>query len=559
GELFDSAEDLNMLWDLECAARIAAIRTAESILPEDALLFLNCTPEVFIDERFPRRLASDLKNAPGIDPDRVVVEITERSSEQISSELFAACEHVRSLGFQTAIDDVGAGSSGLNRLTGLTPNWLKLDRELIDGIDHDPVRLNLVRFMLNFARVSGASLIAEGIERPEELETLTRLGVPYAQGFLLARPERHETTPSIELPEAVVAIMQHAGRHRFVDPRAQSIVQASQTPLEVDASMLVADAAAELAQKPHCPGVLLRVGTRITGWSDRRSVEVLSERGDAQARLFDTEHDIPSLIDSSTTVIEALEVAGARPDARAGSPLVLMDGAACCGVITARDLFNLAARSFDPSQTRNATLTGLPGRVVTEQRIAAEIDRVGMTGTPRMDAALIDIRRFGWFNGRYGFELGDTVIRTLAGVILGVLESRVDGEPFLGHIGDDRFVVIAPAGRLSGAANDIAAQFAAELQAWGIGKRRRGVGPSRKQATTTDGGIRSGAEPASANQLGTRIIIVNDAFSGISIPSEFFTAATDLRARSTTPRDARDEIICDGPGPLSLDERRPAA
>ena len=87
-----------------------------------------------------------------------------------------------------AIDDAGAGFASLMHILKLAPDFIKLDRELINGIDIDPVRRALAGSLMRFAEDTGATLIAEGVETATELLALSDLGIRHAQGFYLARP-----------------------------------------------------------------------------------------------------------------------------------------------------------------------------------------------------------------------------------------------------------------------------------------------------------------------------------------------------------------------------------
>lgn len=87
-----------------------------------------------------------------------------------------------------AVDDVGAGFASLRHILRLSPDFIKLDRTLIDGIDHDRSRQALAGGLITFAEKIGAAIIAEGIETPAQLAMLLSLGVELGQGFHLGRP-----------------------------------------------------------------------------------------------------------------------------------------------------------------------------------------------------------------------------------------------------------------------------------------------------------------------------------------------------------------------------------
>jgi EAL domain-containing protein (putative c-di-GMP-specific phosphodiesterase class I) len=83
---------------------------------------------------------------------------------------------------------MGAGYSSLEAVIELSPDFVKVDRTFIAGIDEDPARQELVRALTSVASRIGAQLIGEGLDRLEELETLERLGIPFGQGWLFGKP-----------------------------------------------------------------------------------------------------------------------------------------------------------------------------------------------------------------------------------------------------------------------------------------------------------------------------------------------------------------------------------
>ena len=91
---------------------------------------------------------------------------------------------------ENQLDDVGAGYSGLNRVVNTSPNYLKVDIELVRDIQKHKKKEIMMEFLLHYCNETGAILIAEGIETEAELECLCRLGVHYGQGYFLGRPDR---------------------------------------------------------------------------------------------------------------------------------------------------------------------------------------------------------------------------------------------------------------------------------------------------------------------------------------------------------------------------------
>jgi EAL domain-containing protein (putative c-di-GMP-specific phosphodiesterase class I) len=120
----------------------------------------------------------------------LIVEITEETLVQGDMQLLDAIEPLRARGAQLAVDDMGAGYSGLRQITTVRPGYLKLDRSLVSGIDGDGdgERAALVAALAGYSQRVGCLLIAEGIETRDELALLRDLGVPLIQGYYLARP-----------------------------------------------------------------------------------------------------------------------------------------------------------------------------------------------------------------------------------------------------------------------------------------------------------------------------------------------------------------------------------
>ena len=119
---------------------------------------------------------------------RVVIELTEHVLVEDYQAIERAFAPMRAGGARLAADDIGARLAGLRHLLDLHPDIIKLDMSLIAGIHNSHAAPALVSSMLAFADNVGAAVVAEGVEQPEELETLRDLGEPWAQGYLLGRP-----------------------------------------------------------------------------------------------------------------------------------------------------------------------------------------------------------------------------------------------------------------------------------------------------------------------------------------------------------------------------------
>ncbi len=163
----------------------ACLRSALELFaarPAGMRISVNLSAPVLLDRRTLRILdrPADLSG--------LIIEVTEEALVQSDAQLRAAMDPLRARGARLAVDDVGAGYSGLRQLTTVHPSYLKLDRSLVSGIDEDSERAALVSALVGYAERVGSLLVAEGIETYSELQTLLELGAPLAQGFYLGRP-----------------------------------------------------------------------------------------------------------------------------------------------------------------------------------------------------------------------------------------------------------------------------------------------------------------------------------------------------------------------------------
>ncbi|HEX8363240.1 MAG TPA: EAL domain-containing protein [Longimicrobium sp.] len=166
------------------ALELSAIRAALALLPRlpaDTYLSVNASPDTLLGHGLRELLA-------GVDPRRVVLEITEHASVARYDDLLSELAALRELGVRVAVDDTGAGYASFRHILMLRPHIIKLDRDMVNGLDHDRARESLVRALAAFAEGLGATVVAEGVETAGELDALARAGIACAQGYYLARP-----------------------------------------------------------------------------------------------------------------------------------------------------------------------------------------------------------------------------------------------------------------------------------------------------------------------------------------------------------------------------------
>ena len=187
-KLFRIAEGIDLLFELDCLCRRSALRNVAGKMPEGAALFLNCLPSAIRDPSFSGPQLARTLDVCGLDPQHVVLEISEQESIENQATFLEAIDFYRNLGIRIALDDVGSGYASMAAVLDIKPDVIKIDMTLIRSVDQDAARQELVNTLNHLARKIDAVVIAEGIETREEFETLQRIGIPYGQGYLFGRP-----------------------------------------------------------------------------------------------------------------------------------------------------------------------------------------------------------------------------------------------------------------------------------------------------------------------------------------------------------------------------------
>jgi diguanylate cyclase (GGDEF)-like protein len=195
-EAFDIAERIRQVYELDC---VCIRKSLEAIpnLPAGSAVFLNVSPASLAHAKFdPRAFVAQLL-AAGVDPKDVVIELTERRIED-QATIIQRAQTLRALGVRMALDDTGSGHAGLEILSKLRLDFVKIDRSLLVKAIHDPGARGVLAGIIAIARETGSYLIAEGIENRELLDfaciahtpgNVVTAGIRGVQGYLLGRPE----------------------------------------------------------------------------------------------------------------------------------------------------------------------------------------------------------------------------------------------------------------------------------------------------------------------------------------------------------------------------------
>ena len=186
-DVYIVATALERIGRLEASAREAGVPPRRYAI--------NLTPFSLLDKAFEASALAAQVRAVGIEPREITIECTEQQSVPDIVPLQRQVKALRRLGFGFAVDDAGAGYASFALIAALRPSVIKIDREIVVGLNHDDAKKALVEAFVSFGHRIGAHLLAEGIERRADLAALASLGVELGQGYLLGKPAADPAPP----------------------------------------------------------------------------------------------------------------------------------------------------------------------------------------------------------------------------------------------------------------------------------------------------------------------------------------------------------------------------
>jgi EAL domain-containing protein (putative c-di-GMP-specific phosphodiesterase class I) len=186
--LFGAAERHHLTIELDRLCRRRALLSSGRI-PSTAKIFVNTLPATIRDPEFRGRALIDFLDKAQVSPDRIVLEITEKLVIENYHLFREAMAYFTDLGMSFAVDDVGAGYSGLESIARLKPQFLKIDTGLVRDVHSSLVNREMVKAIIAMGEGIGSTVIAEGIQTDDEANALHTMGIDWGQGYLLARPD----------------------------------------------------------------------------------------------------------------------------------------------------------------------------------------------------------------------------------------------------------------------------------------------------------------------------------------------------------------------------------
>lgn len=434
-ELFPFSEKIGKLYPVETICRRSAISHSSKVLQSKELLFLNVDPQVLTDPEFSSGQTRKLLAAQGLTPSDVVLELTERSAIQNFKTFREALEHYRKQGYLIALDDVGAGYSSLQSIAELHPDFLKIDRSLIQDIHINPTKWALLETFVTFSRRIGCRILAEGVETEEEMQTVVQLGVDYVQGYFIAKP-------SFERPDL------HDGISKLVKSRRRIKFDSENTVLPLLEALPLFNPKTTIGvvetyfrEHPNIWLVGVTYHDRLLGVIQRD--KFYSSLATRYGMSLYTERPVtwlmdknPLLIEETTPIEVASSLAMARTDGQLYDGIVVIRQQKPVGVVRVASLIKAMSETQIQIARGASPLTGLPGNNAIEQEIKRRLNNGNSFGI-----IYADLNQFKLFNDAYGFQHGDLIIKLLGEILLQEA-LNADDQAFVGHVGGDDFIII---------------------------------------------------------------------------------------------------------------------
>ncbi|OCT25949.1 bifunctional diguanylate cyclase/phosphodiesterase [Pseudomonas putida] len=431
--LFAIARQAGRLSELEVLCRENACRRF-SELGLEGKLFLNVSPESLLEPHYPSGRTLKMLEQVGLQPSRVVIELTEQTPTDDFQLLSNALHHYRDMGFSIALDDLGAGYSSLRLWSELRPNYVKIDRHFIDGIHQDPLKREFVGSILQIARASKAQVIAEGIELGEELTVLADMGVDLLQGYLLGRPQEFPPREGLNLlpPAQGSALMTNEEGSDLaallieqpavaLDTPTQQVLEAFRRQANLN-SLAVLDAQGQpcgIVHRHSLSDVLLQpFGTDLFA---RKPI----------SRLMNEDF---LAVERSQSLQQVSRLLTSRARQRIEEDFIITHGGRYQGLGRVIDVLKLITEQKIQQARYANPLTLLPGNVPIRQCLTRLLEQQRAAAV-----CYVDIDSFKPFNDIYGYARGDEVLLCLAQCLNDSVDPRRD---FVGHIGGDDFMLV---------------------------------------------------------------------------------------------------------------------
>lgn len=440
-KLFPAAEKFNKVWEVEYLCRVKALDKAKNMMP-DKMLFINVDPNIINDQRFQKGLTKEMLAEYQIDATNIIFEITEKTSISDYTNFRRVLENYISQGYKIALDDTGAGYSGLKLLAETRPQFVKIDMDLVRDIDKDALKQALMKAFYDFSLVTNMKIIAEGIETIDELNTLISIGIPFGQGYLLQRPASEFLELQPHLKDLIAIRNEQKKLETLHTTLTMPIGETARQDKCFSPEVLGRSVIDYFNANPNLMGVpivdngkpigLLMKDKFFTHLATQYGVAVYMNR--AISLLMDRN---PLIVEYKTPLEHVSKSAIARSEDSLYDYIIVTRGGCYYGITTVKNLLAKTTQLEVNRAKHSNPLSGLPGNMLIEAKLKQVIEK-----KQPFAVLYFDLDNFKAYNDVYGFENGDKILCMTAQVLSRQLNSIVCEDSFLGHIGGDDFIGI---------------------------------------------------------------------------------------------------------------------
>ncbi|MEX2461928.1 MAG: GGDEF domain-containing protein [Paenibacillaceae bacterium] len=480
--LFEYAEKEGYLYELEKLAREKAIQ--HSILQhKQQMLFINISSPVIVDPKFKAGQTLEVLQQTGLHPSNVVFEITERSSIEDFTLAKKVLEHYRSQGYKIAIDDAGAGYSSLQAIAELQPDYIKVDRSLVQNIHQFKVKEYIMETFVTFAQKMNIHLIAEGIENEEELLKLSRMGVHYVQGYLLGRPESH----AITLPERLTTMITQQ-KAEYTPSGVTWTIGDIKMPIQTfELTSRISRVADYFTLNEKASGVVITSDNKPIGlvMRERLFQQLAGQYGFSLFWKKSIEYAMdpaPLVVDEFVQVEQVSQLAMSRPPNKLYDYVVITNNGFMSGVSSVQSILACITNVRLESARVASPLTGLPGNI----QIHRELQKRA-SAQKKFSVIYADLDYFKWYNDLYGFQKGDQLLQFTADIIQQSVVTYGHAQDFVGHIGGDDYIVLSHMDQPRVLCEDIIRRFEQGIHLFYEGETTHGVRDRQGNIVDSDG------------------------------------------------------------------------
>jgi EAL domain-containing protein (putative c-di-GMP-specific phosphodiesterase class I)/GGDEF domain-containing protein len=449
------AVELNLMCVQEILRAFAGRKLAGS-------LFVNASPQLIVQRGFDQQRAARFLESLGIEPQRVVIELTEDYPTLDFKRVQESLMLYRSMGLRVAIDDLGEGFASLRLWSELKPEYVKADKHFVTGIAEDPVKVQFLRAIHHIAENSASQVIAEGIENAADFKVVKDIGIACGQGWFIGRPSPR---PDGKLPpeaqraqaDARVPVIPAPRLQAGTEPCAHDFVRAVEAATPQGSLGALLD---RFTSSPTLASIPVIGPSGIEGVVSRAWLDFVRASPSAQLGA----HACIEFADRAPIKVEAgLDLAAltailVESDARRmADGFVIVSSGRYLGMGASSDVMRslqssrvLAARYTNP-------LTLLPGQVPINEHL----DRL-LAGRVPFTAWFIEVDQMRGLNDSEGFATGDALIHSTARLVESACAHGID---FAGHVTGSRFVLLVQSGDWRERAEKLLARFPEVIEA----------------------------------------------------------------------------------------------